>query len=343
MDNITEPWGVAPVHLRQRKNGAPVDLRGSFAGPPSDNRWLYQFTKKLYAARYFFYEQALIMDSDSIALQPFSFQGLFDNFFSDPFAFVKNASIVHHTSNKHQSTRDEATHQAKGAAGAPAAVEPYCNPVLRLWQRMGYSPTWTYHGWFVEKPIVEDFFLHVEAQHNTSFYHASVGVFGVRRCFEYPVYQQFVLASPKHRRRYRPVDVAASFKDHLPADIVQRYGLPKLEFTLTWLMEVVRGDSDRDRARSGLERWAQNMRIGFFRPPHTVDKGRPPKSAPASQRESYRSYVTAFYPVARLFLANCPTVVFHSCSAHLWDGGQVAGPNSNQSDQAASTLSILRS
>lgn len=46
-------------------DGAVQDTRGQHGAPPESNKYLYQFAKKLFAARFFLYKRALVIDSDS--------------------------------------------------------------------------------------------------------------------------------------------------------------------------------------------------------------------------------------------------------------------------------------
>jgi hypothetical protein len=169
LSTVTQPWNVSVVPLTFRPSA-----RQQYTAPPSGNKFLYQFTKKLYAARFFSYEFGLLLDADSDVVRCFSFQALFNSFFQDRTVYASQP-----TTRSYCNAILPAPSPSRGLASQGHRPDGWPVP-------LGHN----YYGWFVESATIADLFAHVESASRDSLYAAASAAFVRQRCFEYATYQQ---------------------------------------------------------------------------------------------------------------------------------------------------------
>lgn len=300
LQDVTRPWGVVPNMYNSSKG---IGMEESFTGPSSSNKYHFQMQKKLYGARFFNYSRALILDSENVVVHPFSLQTLFDDFFSRrPILTVDpHHPMVAATYRR----RVWSFRRRKGYVYSTRFLQTYCDGLLKLDRPSTVNtsvPLWTDHRWFVEKPIIEALHLHIEKRHNTSLYEASAQLFRKERCFEYPLYQQFVLRSTGLRRSFLAADYVSAANSVLPAHLVARWGLPALEFYTAWLGLVNITVAEEEQALAALARLVESLRLTSFRVPAHLEMCKPYYG----RRPDCQTYYTR---VGRL-LNRCPTLTF---------------------------------
>ena len=250
---ISQQWRVTVTNLTYASLGpdCAIPSRQSvprckgYTAPPDSNRFLYQYVKKLYAARYFRYDRAMLLDSDSdVVGRNFSFRALFDGFFEpQPSIFARSAAH---------------------------SMDSYCDQILHLLPRQRDSTWWpvprssNYFGWFVDKPTIEDLFVHVERASNKSLYAVAVKAFARHRCWEYDTYSQFALASPLRHKPYR----SRSWEDAVNVALPPEWRGIGASFFLDHLLHG--NDTVAGVGIAGLAQLVNRLNLSVFRIPQYV-------------------------------------------------------------------------
>lgn len=103
-------------------------------------KFAFQCIKKIYALKNLDYEQALIIDSESLLLKPTRVGDAFDDYFADP--YVCFSTLDHRNQNWYGLLGDTVNRNASKLLGVPY-------PRMHLLE---------YYGWFYDKRIVADMF-----------------------------------------------------------------------------------------------------------------------------------------------------------------------------------------
>lgn len=179
---------------------------------PDGHKFLYQFVKKIVAARYFVSARGLlILDSESEALpRPFSMGALYREYQHRPYAFLTHRPVEHctcaamlggiHVDPMASAPRDVpnescAGHAAAGLAppvwGAGRCVQGSLVQAEATGD-VGIRTPWGYGGWFWAHAEVEALVQHVEQLHRGSFVSIAASYFyRYGRCFESTLYWMF--------------------------------------------------------------------------------------------------------------------------------------------------------
>ena len=255
VSEITRPYGVSVPRYRTRKHARM--WKGW--SKPSQNKFLFQSMKKLYAARYLQYSHALILDSEAIALQPFGFRELFDDYFGSPLVVTVSQG-------------------SEGLVGC-------CNilglkPPLVGLEGVDRVP-WGYFGWFWESDVVEELFAHVERLHGLSLYSVMRNSSKSSRCFETVLYSSFVYSRPHLRRHFHVVSALEIYKrfrilelPRVPPFELFTSPLDDLHHGSRWMNSSQRAYLSPDAlstaaklAYASLVRMIRSLRLSFFRVP----------------------------------------------------------------------------
>ena len=220
---------------------------GKFPGcPPQGNKFLFQFLKKVLAARFFIGSRMiLVLDSETEALaRPFSFTALFHEHARRPIAFLsaEPERQVEHCSCSALLGMDDpmaaaplaiprdctAEDQPGGTARADAAAAPSAwSPAKCLaassqertssYRRGWHSRTpWGYFGWFWTHSQVRSMIEHIETQHRMPFVNATSRVFFDRgRCFAPTLYWMYNFMQERMREPARTETASAVLSDQL--------------------------------------------------------------------------------------------------------------------------------
>ncbi len=108
-------------------------------------KFAFQCLKKLYALKNLEYDQALIIDSESLLLKPTRVADAFDDYFADPYVFF--SSLEHRNENWYGLLGDTVNRNAARLLGLPY-------PRMHLLE---------YYGWFYDKAIIGDLFAALPA------------------------------------------------------------------------------------------------------------------------------------------------------------------------------------
>jgi len=103
-------------------------------------KFAFQCLKKLFALKHLDYDQALIIDSESLLLKPVRLGDAFDDYFSDP--YVCYSTLEHRNQNWHGHLGDTVNRNGGKLLGLPS-------PKMHLLE---------YYGWFYDKRIVGEMF-----------------------------------------------------------------------------------------------------------------------------------------------------------------------------------------
>lgn len=288
--NVMMPWGVSPVMLE-----ANTSQWGDYWAPVSRNKYHFQFTKKLYAARYFEYTLGLIIDADSVALpRSFSIQGLFEDYLSEPLALTFEGATKLHCSDLWRESPLSPS-PAKGNASVPDWPSAY--------------------NWFVFKDVMEAMFADVEGRFNMSFYAATGDIFRNRRagrCYEHTTYMQFLLLSPTHRARIKRLQSWNDVYRRALPDESALWGVPPSSDYTSRLMPSRKRQlngtnvSVPEQVASGLTVLVRELRLGIFRLPNEVAEGAKGRAWCRWRMACGQAY---FQTLRRLF-ASCSTLKF---------------------------------
>lgn len=183
---VLHPFGVAypPFQPAAAAKHALLreDDRGWKGANASSNKFLFQFTKKLYAARFFSgYEHAIVLDAEASILQPNTSLGDLVVAGSRPLLFASHDTLTEVRKLRRQT----------------ASCLSLLGMALPLGS--GYGPqshyAWGYFGWLWRRPVVEALFARVEAVHGVPLLETATRTFLRGRCFEASLYWLFDLAS----------------------------------------------------------------------------------------------------------------------------------------------------
>jgi len=108
-------------------------------------KFAFQCLKKLFALKHLDYDQALIIDSESLLLKPVRVGDAFDEYFADP--YVCYSTLEHRNENWHGHLGDTVNRNGSKLLGVPY-------PKMHLLE---------YYGWFYDKRIVTDMFAALPA------------------------------------------------------------------------------------------------------------------------------------------------------------------------------------
>lgn len=108
-------------------------------------KFAFQCLKKLFALKHLDYEQALIIDSESLLLKPVRVGDAFDDYFADP--YICYSTLEHRNENWHGHLGDTVNRNGSKLLGVPY-------PKMHLLE---------YYGWFYDKRIVTDMFAALPA------------------------------------------------------------------------------------------------------------------------------------------------------------------------------------
>ncbi len=108
-------------------------------------KFAFQCLKKLFALKHLDYDQALIIDSESLLLKPVRVGDAFDDYFADP--YVCYSTLEHRNENWHGHLGDTVNRNGSKLLGVPY-------PKMHLLE---------YYGWFYDKRIVTDMFAALPA------------------------------------------------------------------------------------------------------------------------------------------------------------------------------------
>ncbi len=103
-------------------------------------KFAFQCLKKLFALKHLDYDQALIIDSESLLLKPVRVGDAFDDYFADP--YVCYSTLEHRNENWYGHLGDTVNRNGSKLLGMPY-------PQMHLLE---------YYGWFYDKRIVADMF-----------------------------------------------------------------------------------------------------------------------------------------------------------------------------------------
>lgn len=163
-------------------------------------KFAFQALKKLYALKVLTFDQALILDSESLILKPTRIGEAFDEYFADPFVFV---SDLHHRRDHWYGELGDIVNQN----AAKLLDVPY--PKMHLLE---------YYGWFYEKRLVDALFAALPKD-----LLAAVGRLGKNKhIFECAIYYTFIYNSPDHYG-YRFVSVNDLLREYLGAAAYDTY------------------------------------------------------------------------------------------------------------------------
>lgn len=189
--SIGRAYNVSVVPYQS--NFSMEDKSGVRGGAPHRNKYLWQFIKKLYGARFFGAEQTLVLDSESRALRPFSARAVWDSYFA-PGAFPN----VPLTIDRRECRACMHFLGGRAAVHAPKGPQPCAG---------GFQ-------WFWRRDIVAGLFARVEALHRRPLYEVASELFQGQRCFEVFLYAQYVFNNRPLRAQHRFVPSAAWFEGH---------------------------------------------------------------------------------------------------------------------------------
>lgn len=108
-------------------------------------KFAFQCLKKLFALKHLDYDQALIIDSESLLLKPVRVGDAFDDYFADP--YVCYSTLEHRNENWHGHLGDTVNRNGSKLLGVPY-------PKMHLLE---------YYGWFYDKRIVGQMFAALPA------------------------------------------------------------------------------------------------------------------------------------------------------------------------------------
>ncbi|CAA9362241.1 MAG: hypothetical protein AVDCRST_MAG68-4540 [uncultured Gemmatimonadetes bacterium] len=164
-------------------------------------KFAFQALKKLYALKVLPYDQALVLDSESLVLKPTRMGEVFDEYFADP--TILYSELGHRAEGWFGSLSDLVTQNA-----AKLLDEPY--PDMYLLE---------YYGWFYDKRIVEDMFAAIPQE----LLPAVRGRLGRdKHLFECILYYYFIYTN-RSRYGYRFVSVNELLREYLGAEGYEEY------------------------------------------------------------------------------------------------------------------------
>lgn len=206
-------------------------------------KFAFQSLKKLYALKELPYDQALVLDSESLVLKPTRMGDVFDEYFADPFVFYSDLS--HRKENWADSFSYTATRNAAKLLRIPSP------PIYLL----------EYYGWFYEKRLVQDMFAALPEDLLPAV-RRRLGK--EKHLFECILYYSFLYAN-QERYRYRFVSVNQLLREYLGEAAYDEYiG----NFTGSWeahgIFEYVSKEVS-ERNLSGLLRLFQERNLRFYR------------------------------------------------------------------------------
>lgn len=149
------------------------DGNGMGGAAPGRNKYLWQFAKKMYAARALDYEHVVVLDSESFAVRPFAVRALFAGHLASPRVWL---------------ARDYGN--VLFSCAQMLDLTPRSLPKPNRVDRMPWSYTWIWR-----KRTIERLFARVESR-GQSLYAVATRVFATGRCFEDTLHGLFVLTEP---------------------------------------------------------------------------------------------------------------------------------------------------
>ncbi|MDB4916147.1 MAG: hypothetical protein JWM95_3791 [Gemmatimonadetes bacterium] len=156
-------------------------------------KFAFQALKKLYALKTLSYDQALVIDSESMVLKPVRMNDVFDEYFAAPFVFYSD--LEHRGTHWIGSLSDVVTRNAAA--------------LLRIPYPQAYLLE--YYGWFYDKQIVMDMFA---ALRDDLLPSVRKRLGPAKDLFECVIYYGFIQANPE-RYHYRFQSVNALLRSYL--------------------------------------------------------------------------------------------------------------------------------
>ncbi len=206
-------------------------------------KFAFQALKKLYALKALPYDQALVLDSESLVLKPTRMADVFDEYFAHPFVFYSDLS--HRAEGWYGSLSDAVTRNAAKLLG-----KPY--PDMYFLE---------YYGWFYDKRLVEDMFAALPEE----LLSAVRGRLGrEKHLFECVLYYTFLYAN-RSRYGYHFISVNELLREYLGRTGYEEYiGNFQGHWEALGVFELVSKEVS-ERSLPGLLRLFQEKNLRFYR------------------------------------------------------------------------------
>lgn len=198
LTTITEEFPALDVHVHALEDLLAQEGHDLDAGEllTEIGKFAFQAVKKLYALKVLEYDQALIMDSESLLLRATSMATLFDEYFVDPVIYYSD--LDHRSDSWYGSLSDTVTGNAATLLGTDY-------PRRYLLE---------YYGWFYDKALVEGMFAAMPGGDLLGTMRSRLG--RQKAVFESVLYYTYLLTVPdSHDHRF--VSVNELLREHLGA------------------------------------------------------------------------------------------------------------------------------